>query len=74
MGDRAGKMERILGIYTKLIEGRVVNKHEEAVRYGVNERSIERDIEDIREFFDHDVDSNYHNSVLFDKHFGGYVL
>lgn len=67
-------MERILGIYTKLIEGHVVNKFEEAVRFDVNERSIERDIEDIRKYFDNDVDSNYHNAVIFDKNAGGYVL
>lgn len=72
--EKSGKMERILGIYTKLIEGYVVNKFEEAVRFGVNERSIERDIEDIRKYFDRDIDSNYHNAVIFDKNAGGYVL
>lgn len=67
-------MERILGIYTKLIEGNVVYKVEEANRFGVNERSIERDIEDIRKYFDNDVDGNYHNAVIYDRNAGGYVL
>lgn len=74
MSEKSNKMERILGIYTKLIEGYVVNKYEEAVRFGVNERSIERDIEDIRKYFDKDIDSNYHNAVIYNKNIGGYVL
>ena len=43
-----GKAERILGIYTKLINGSYVNKSAEAVKYNVTERSIQRDIESIR--------------------------
>jgi len=44
------KVERILGIYTKLLNGGLVNKAEEALTYGVNERSIQRDMDDIRNF------------------------
>lgn len=35
-----GKIERVLGIYTKLLNGYIVNKAAEANEYGVNERSI----------------------------------
>ena len=42
------KMQRVLGIYTKLMGGYLVNKAEEALNYQVNERSIQRDIDDIR--------------------------
>lgn len=42
-----GKIERVLGIYTKLLNGYIVNKAAEANEYGVNERSIQRDIDDI---------------------------
>jgi len=42
------KIERILGIYAKLINGRLVRKAEEANNYSVSERSIQRDIDDIR--------------------------
>jgi predicted DNA-binding transcriptional regulator YafY len=41
------KIGRVLQIYAKLADGYVVNKTEEAQIYGVNERSITRDIEDI---------------------------
>ena len=43
-GDQIG---RVLQIYSKLTDGYVVNKAEEAARYGVNERSIRRDIDHI---------------------------
>lgn len=41
-----GKIGRVLGIYTKLLDGYLVNKSEEALNYGVNERTIQRDIDD----------------------------
>ena len=47
-----GKIERILGIYTKLLSGNIVNKLKEAQEYGVNERTIQRDIEDIRSYME----------------------
>ena len=43
-----GKIDRVLGIYSKLMGGALVNKAEEARNYGVNERTIQRDIDDIR--------------------------
>ena len=46
------KIDRVLGIYSKLLNGYIVNKAEEAQNYGVNERSIQRDIEDIRSYMD----------------------
>ena len=40
-----GKIERVLGIYTKPLNGYIVNKAAEANEYGVNERSIQRDVD-----------------------------
>ena len=40
-----GKVDRTLGIYTRLMGGYIVSKTEEAQRYGVNERTIQRDID-----------------------------
>ena len=48
------KIERVLSIYTKLLYGGVINKAEEANNFGVNERSIQRDIDDIRNFYTND--------------------
>ena len=46
------KNKRVFGIYTRLINGSIIRKAEEAVRYGVNERTIQRDIDDIRKFLE----------------------
>lgn len=48
-----GKIERVLGIYTKLLNGYIVNKAAEANEYGVNERSIQRDVDDIRNYLEY---------------------
>ena len=42
---RYSKVERVLGIYTRLMDGYLIHKTEEAERYGVDLRSIQRDIE-----------------------------
>ena len=46
--ESTDKIQRVLGIYKKLVSGEIVRKVEEANNYGVNERSIQRDIYDIR--------------------------
>ena len=53
---KGDKIVRVLDIYTKLINGGVINKLQEADRYGVNERTIQRDIDDIRNFLELDVE------------------
>ena len=50
--DKEGKSNRALSIYSRLMNGRVINKLEEAKRFGVTEKSIQRDIEGIRTFLD----------------------
>ena len=72
---KLAKTSRILGIYSKLMNGYVINKAEEAVNYGVNERSIQRDIDDIRNFVDSDPSMRgTMNSVIYDRSVGGYRL
>ena len=51
---RSDQVVRILQIYSKLLEGRIVNKAEEATHYNVNERSIQRDFDSLRNFLDDD--------------------
>lgn len=48
--DKVAKNYRILALYLKLCEGKSISKAEEAQRYHVDERSIQRDIDDIRAF------------------------
>lgn len=69
------KAARILNLYTKLINGYTVNKAEEAQRSGVNERSIQRDIDDIRNFLENEaVNSGFINSIIYDRMEKGYRL
>ncbi|MBP2114108.1 helix-turn-helix transcriptional regulator [Paenibacillus silagei] len=73
--NNSGKNGRVLAIYTRLCDGAVINKQAEAVRYGVNERSIQRDIEDIRDFLEQRfLDEGLSQAVIFDKSLNGYRL
>lgn len=72
---RGDKVKRILGIYTKLINGEIVNKEQEAERCGVNPRSIQRDIDDIRIFLEQDSENTgYLNTVEYDRVSKGYRM
>jgi len=70
----SNKVTRVLGIYTKLLGGGMINKAEEARNYGVNERSIQRDINDIRDYFDNGPNEGPRNSILYDRIARGYRL
>ena len=70
-----GKIERVLGIYTRLLNGQAVNRTKEAERYGVNERSIQRDIDDIRNFLELEAEeAGYINTVSYDRESKGYRM
>lgn len=72
---KGDQISRVLQIYAKLYDGYVVNKAEEAARYGVNERSIQRDIDHIRNFLDEDSDrTGVVNSIVYDRKAKGYRL
>ena len=72
---RSDQVVRILQIYSKLLEGRIVNKAEEATHYNVNERSIQRDIDSIRNFLDDDSErTGVVNTVIYDRSEKGYRL
>ena len=50
--EKMNKNQRVLDMYVRLCEGKILNKTEEAQKFGVDERSIQRDIDDIRAFLD----------------------
>lgn len=73
--NTSDKTERVLDLYTKLLNGAIVKKAEEANNYGVNERTIQRDIDDIRRFMDKSVGSSgIVNSVIYDRTRKGFRL
>lgn len=66
------KVGRILNLYSRLMDGEAINKKKEANRFDVNERTIQRDIDDIRTYFANDLDVNKH--LVYDRGKKGYVL
>lgn len=46
------KAARILSMYDRLSNGKTLSKAEEAERFGVNEKSVQRDFEEIRDYLD----------------------
>lgn len=75
MEDKEGKIQRTLSIYTMLMNGYTVNKAELANRFQVNERSIERDISDIRNYLDYEArETGICNYVTYDAEAKGYRM
>jgi len=72
--EKSNKVERALGIYTKLLNGYTVNKIQEAQDYGVDARTIQRDIDDIRNFIELDTKGTGYNSVYYNREEKGYRL
>jgi predicted DNA-binding transcriptional regulator YafY len=69
------KVGRILTIYSKLMNGATVNKAEEATNFGVTERSIQRDIYDLRNYLEQDAfGDGISNEVIYDWEKKGYRL
>lgn len=72
---KGDQISRVLQIYAKLSDGYVVRKAEEALKYGVNERSIQRDIDHIRAFLDEDSErTGVVNTIIYDRIAKGYRL
>jgi len=72
---KSDKIERVLGIYTNLINGYLISKTEEATKYGVNDRTIQRDIDDIRNYLETESERiGCINSVVYDRIGKGYRL
>ena len=76
MVDKQSKNARVLDMYERLCSGKIINKSEEAQRFGVDERSIQRDIDDIRAFLDERaiVDAGDTRQVVYDRQKKGFLL
>ena len=73
--EKEDRIERVLSIYTRLMDGAVISKRNEADKYGVNERTIQRDIDDIRNFLDQGgAEDGYINTVIYDRIRRGFRL
>ena len=65
------KNQRILDIYLRLLNNREVNRKKLAKEYKVSERSIHRDISDLRTFL---VSTNSLSEIIYDDKTNSYVL
>lgn len=69
------KAERVLSIYSRLREGQIIDKEAESNRYGVAQRTIQRDISDIQCFLQtQSFDTGEVQEIVFDRKAGGYRL
>lgn len=69
------KTGRVLAIYTKLINGETVHKKYCATKFDVDERTVERDIDEIRSHLDRISDATgIRNYILYDKKNQGYTI
>ena len=73
---KINKNTRILNLYTRLCEGKQINKEEEVNRFRVNERSIQRDIDDMRAFLSECSvsDENDNRKIEYDRKTKCYVM
>lgn len=65
------KSMRVLSLYARLQDGQIIKKSELAREFNVNERSIQRDIEALRDFM---ADEHLNQTVVYDKRAKGYFL
>jgi predicted DNA-binding transcriptional regulator YafY len=72
MDEQQSKSLRILSLYERLCQGDTISKKEEAVRFGVNEKTIQRDIDELRTY----IANNFETSMVleYDRKKNGYVL
>ena len=74
-GDKTNKSERVLALHEKLRSGRGIRKEEEARHYGVDVKSIERDIDVIKSFLsDQQAETGEIREVKYDRKRGEYIL
>ena len=71
MNDTALKTERVLQIYSRLVNGDIVRKKDMAQQFHVTERSVQRDVESLRYFF---AEQGLQQDIIYDRKAKGYRL
>lgn len=69
--EPTSKSARVLQIYARLVSGEVLKRKDLASEYGVTERSIQRDIDTLREYLDR---NDAGQEVFFNHGLAGYQL
>lgn len=68
---KSSKHDRVLTIYSQLMDGQIIKKSEMAALFNVDERTVQRDIDDIRAFLS---DSGDKKSVVYDRRAEGFRI
>ena len=71
MDGTAMKTDRVLKIYSRLVNGDILRKKELAQQFHVTERSVQRDMESLRCFF---AEQGLRQDIVYDKAAKGYRL
>ena len=72
---KTGKAERVLKMFDLLMSGKVVNKAKAGQQFGVDEKSIQRDLDEIRCYLHERVDDfGVQNELIYDRRKNGYRL
>lgn len=66
------KINRILSIYQRLIDGEVLNKQQLALEFGVSDKSIQRDIENLKNYLGEQPNGT--KLIKYSRSLKGYVL
>lgn len=75
MIDKRAKNIRTLDMYVRLCEGKIINKTVEAKKFRVDERSIQRDIDDIRSFIDEkNIQTGGNREIKYDRFKKGFIM
>lgn len=73
--EKESKNFRMLDMYVRLCEGKIVNKAEESRKSGVDERSIQRDIDDIRAFLEErSINNGDGREIVYDRNKKGFIM
>lgn len=75
LNENYGKSNRTLSLYSKLTSGKIIVKKQEADWFGVSEKSIQRDLDEIRLFLEgQTADEGIPNELIYDRALKGYRL
>lgn len=65
------KSQRLLTMYGRLLDGKIIRKKDLAEEFGITQRSVQRDLESLRVFFAEEMKGR---EILYDSHERGYRL
>lgn len=77
MNNKSGikKTRRVLEMYSRLVQGDIIRSSEEALKYGIDTRSVKRDIDELKSFFaDQWMEGRDTRKVIYSKSAKGYKL